>query len=124
MRRSSRLPWTGSVRRSLDALAPPVAAARAILVPTRTSELWRQILSPNRRSGSRPPGAVLSVDAMSSDVGANRFLDGGKETLFAEVCQEAEALQLVLHRILHLGKTHLDARGVQRLVEFAHRIGG
>jgi Sigma-54 interaction domain len=59
---------------------------------------------------------------VNREIAANRFLDRCKEGLLAEAREESEALQLVLHRVLHLGKAHLDTRGVKRLVELANDV--
>ena len=61
---------------------------------------------------------------MGDEVAADSFLDGGKETLLAEVREKPEALQLVLDRILHLGEKHLDAGGGQCVVELGDSVSG
>src|SRR5215468_9928952 len=77
---------------------------------------------PKRLAHPALRGAVLPVeplDTMGRTVGACRFAQGRKEGVFAEAREEPEALQLVLDRILHLGKAQLDAGGVQGVVELA-----
>jgi len=61
---------------------------------------------------------------MCREVVADCLAERGKERLLTEVRVKPKALQLVLDRILHLGKFHLDARGAQRVVEFGDGIGG
>ena len=58
---------------------------------------------------------------MGFEIAAHGFAERREERLLAEAREEPEALQLVLDRILHLGKAQLDARGVQGVVELAER---
>ena len=60
---------------------------------------------------------------MFREVAFNCLADRGKERLLTEVRVKAEALQLVLDWIFHLGKIQLDARRVQRVIEFGDGIG-
>lgn len=60
---------------------------------------------------------------MHLDVAVHRAPDGGKEILGAERMEEAVALELVLHRPLHLGEHELHAGGVQRTVQLAAHVG-
>src|SRR5262249_11768378 len=55
---------------------------------------------------------------------ADRFLERRKEVLLPEMREQPEAFQLVLHRILHFGEAHLDAGGLERLVELANGVRG
>jgi hypothetical protein len=48
---------------------------------------------------------------LSRKVGAHRFAEGREKGLFAKEREDPETFQLVLDRILHLRKTHLDAGG-------------
>ena len=66
---------------------------------------------------------VDPLDGMSRKVGAHCFAEGREEGSFAEAREELEALQLVLDRILHLGETQFDTRGMQGIVELADGIG-
>ena len=60
---------------------------------------------------------------MGFGVSAHRFVDRGEERLFSEAGKQAEALQLVLYGIFHLGETQFDARSVQRIVKFTDDVG-
>jgi hypothetical protein len=52
-----------------------------------------------------PVDPVTLIQRMAPPVSAHRFVDSGEEHLIPEACKQAEALQLVLYRIFHLGET-------------------
>src|SRR6478736_2576238 len=47
-----------------------------------------------------------------------------EEGVFAESCEQAELLQLILYRVFHFGKAELDAGGMQSVIELAECVGG
>src|SRR5262245_36303327 len=59
---------------------------------------------------------ILPLHIVSLEVAGNSDTNGWKEVLFAELCEQSESFQLVLHRIFELGKAKLDAHRVQRSV--------
>ena len=50
-------------------------------------------------------------------MGLDRFLHGRIEALLAKMAEQAEALELVLHRVLELGKAKCNPVGLKRLLE-------
>src|SRR6516162_1757097 len=65
---------------------------------------------------------VNPFDWMDGQVGAHRFAKGREKVFLAEARKQPKALQLVLDRILHLGKAELDAGSVQCIVKLADNI--
>ena len=82
-------------------------------------------------SGTKASSPFINADPPSRpirpvglQIGADGRADRREEELFAEACEKSEALQLVLDRVLQLGKAQLDARRVQGLVQFGQHVGG
>src|SRR6187399_1074978 len=65
---------------------------------------------------------VRFVHVMTLEVAGNGCAYGRKEELFAKLCEQPEPLQLVLYRILELGKAKLDAHRLQRMVQLGDCI--
>src|SRR6516162_6104751 len=66
---------------------------------------------------------VDPLDRVSGQIRAHRFADGGEKGLLAKACKKPEALQLVLHGVLHLRESQVDACRAQSLLELANGIG-
>ena len=60
---------------------------------------------------------------MAGEVGTHGFTEGSEKGSLTEALEKLEAFELVLDRILHLGKTQLDPGRVQRVVELADSVG-
>src|SRR6185436_19215655 len=66
---------------------------------------------------------VLVRDPMIAQMGFHRFADRRVKRIGAEACEKSEALELVLHGVLHLREAELDTLAAQAVVELGDAVG-
>src|SRR5262249_10946171 len=67
---------------------------------------------------------VYPVHGVAIEIAIDGAADGRKEARFAELRQEAESLELVLHRVLEFGEAQLDVDLAERLIQLGEGVGG
>ena len=79
----------------------------------------------NHAASARPPiFPVHPIDAMRFDISVHGRADGREEQVFAELGQETEPAELVLHGILQIRKMLLHSTIFQDLFEVGECIRG
>src|SRR5262245_20527416 len=86
--------------------------SRPTATGTKSRSQFMGLLPSSRRAAVLP---IHPVDGVRLEVAADRGADGREEGVFTDLLVQTESLELVLHRILELGKAQLDSRLAQGL---------